>query len=114
MAYGGGPGGVGERFTVPLRFDINGDEPQSFQILSVFAPVVSGAQYRLVWKTDGSSLNSPKDPGFNFFVTQEPADLRDAMPATAGLGQLRFFQFAGRASTAGRESICGMRVRRGQ
>jgi tetratricopeptide (TPR) repeat protein len=61
-------------FTGSLRFEINGDEPQSFQILSVFAPVLSGTRYRLGWKSDGSALNAPQDPGFSFQIVQQPGD----------------------------------------
>jgi tetratricopeptide (TPR) repeat protein len=65
------PGVSASGFSGYLRFEINGNEPQSFQILSVFAPVLSATRYRLVWKSDGSSLNSPQDPGFSFLVTQQ-------------------------------------------
>ena len=54
-----------------LRFEISGDEPQSFQVLSVFAPVLASRPYHLVWKSDGSSLNSPQDPGFRFQIVQQ-------------------------------------------
>lgn len=67
--------------TGSLRLEISGDEPQAFQVLSTFAPVVSGTRYRLVWKSGGSSLNSSNDPGFGFFVTQEPGDVVKQCPA---------------------------------
>jgi tetratricopeptide (TPR) repeat protein len=68
------PGVSVSGFTGSLRFEINGDEPQSFQILSTFAVVVSGSRYHLVWKSDGSALNSPQDPGFTFQIVQQPGD----------------------------------------
>ncbi len=54
-----------------LRFEMSGDEPQSAQLLSVFAPVLSATRYHLRWKSDGSSLSSPRDPGFSFLITQK-------------------------------------------
>lgn len=65
------PGVFTSGFSGSLRLEINGDEPQSFQILSTFAPVVSGAHYRLRWKSDGSALNSQQDPGFGFQLVQQ-------------------------------------------
>jgi tetratricopeptide (TPR) repeat protein len=61
-------------FSGSLRFEINGDEPQSFEVLSAFAPVLSATRYRLVWKSDGSLLKSPQDPGFGFQIVQRPGD----------------------------------------
>jgi tetratricopeptide (TPR) repeat protein len=61
-------------FTGSLRLEFDGDEPQSFQILSVSAPVLSGTRYRLGWKSDGSALNAPKDPGLSFQIVQQPGD----------------------------------------
>ena len=68
------PGVAASRVSGALRFEINGDEPQSFQILSAFAPVLSAARYHLLWKSDGSSLNAPQDPGLGFQIVQEPGD----------------------------------------
>jgi len=55
-----------------LDLDISGDEPSSFSLLSVNAPVTGGARYQLVWKVDASQLNSPHDPGFAFQIEQQP------------------------------------------
>jgi hypothetical protein len=65
------PGVFTSGFSGSVRFEINGDEPQSAQILSVFAPVLSATGYHLRWKCDGSSLSSPRDPGFSFVITQK-------------------------------------------
>jgi tetratricopeptide (TPR) repeat protein len=67
-------------FSGSLRMEINGDEPQSFQILSAYAPVLSGAQYDLHWKSDGSALDSPRDPGFSFVIAQQPGDVITQCP----------------------------------
>lgn len=64
------PGIFASGFAGSLRLEINGDEPQSFEILSTFAPVLSGARYRLRWKSDGSGLGAPRDPGFRFWIVQ--------------------------------------------
>jgi tetratricopeptide (TPR) repeat protein len=65
------PGVFASGFSGSVRFEITGDEDQSVQLLSVFAPVLSAARYRLRWKSDGSSLTSPQDPGFKFLITQK-------------------------------------------
>jgi tetratricopeptide (TPR) repeat protein len=57
----------------PLRFEMSGDEPESAQLLSVFAPVLSATRYHLRSKSDGSSLSSPRDPGFSFLIVQKQA-----------------------------------------
>jgi hypothetical protein len=69
------PGVFVSGFSGSLRLEINGDEPQAFQVLSTFAPVVGGARYRLLWKGDGSELNSPRDPGFSFQIVQQPEEV---------------------------------------
>jgi tetratricopeptide (TPR) repeat protein len=53
-----------------LRFEMSGDEPESARFLFVYAPVVSATRYHLRWKSDGSSLSSPRDPGFGFLIVQ--------------------------------------------
>jgi tetratricopeptide (TPR) repeat protein len=80
------PGVSVSGFTGSLRFEINGDEPQSFQILSVIAPVLSATRYRLVWKSDASSLNSPQDPGFSFQIVQQPGDVVTPCPPLLSSG----------------------------
>lgn len=65
-----------------MRFEMNGDEPQSFRILSTFAAVLPGMRYRLVWKSDGAGLNSARDPGFRFQVVVNKL----AMPCPPLLG----------------------------
>lgn len=57
-----------------VRFELNGDEPESFQMLSTWAPLVPDQHYRLTWKTDASMLNAPKDPGFRFRIIEEPGN----------------------------------------
>lgn len=54
-----------------LRMEITGDEPESFQMLSVWAPVMAGKRYRLTWKSDGAMLREPKDPGFMFRIVPQ-------------------------------------------
>jgi hypothetical protein len=54
------------------RFEISGDEPAMFGILSVIAPVLPGVPYRLQWKVDGLALSAPRDPGFAFQIIKEP------------------------------------------
>ena len=56
-------------FSGSVRFEITGDEPQSAELLSVSAPVLSATRYHLRWKSDGSSLSAPQDPGFSFLIT---------------------------------------------
>jgi hypothetical protein len=53
-----------------LRLEISGDEPESFQVLSLRAPLMPDRRYRLVWRTDASALRDPRDPGFFFRITQ--------------------------------------------
>ncbi|HEY3825419.1 MAG TPA: tetratricopeptide repeat protein [Bryobacteraceae bacterium] len=57
-------------FSGSLRLEIDGNEPESFQMLSTSAPVLSGTRYSLQWKSDGSGVRSPHDPGFSFVVSQ--------------------------------------------
>jgi tetratricopeptide (TPR) repeat protein len=92
-------GFAGSGFTGPLRFEINGDEPQSFQILSTFAVVVSGSRYRLVWKSDGSALSSPRDPGFSFQIVQQPGDVATPCPPLLSSGDSSLCDFATLADT---------------
>jgi hypothetical protein len=69
------PGVFVSGFSGSLRLEINGEEPQTFQVLSTFAPVLSEARYRLRWKSDGSQLNSTQDPGFSFQIVQQPGEI---------------------------------------
>ena len=55
-----GPGG--------LRAEFDGNEPESFELASVLAPVLPGREYRLIWTADASRLASPQDAGFSFQV----------------------------------------------
>jgi pentatricopeptide repeat protein len=66
------PGVFATATTGSLDLEISGDEPPAFQLLSTDAPLQSATRYRLVWKTDASSLSSPRDPGFSFQVVQQP------------------------------------------
>jgi hypothetical protein len=81
-------------FTGSLRFEINGDEPQSFEILSVFAPVLSGTRYRLDWKGDGSALKAPRDPGFSFQIVQQPGNMVTECPPLLASGNSSACDFA--------------------
>jgi hypothetical protein len=73
------PGVFASGFSGSIRFEITGDQPQSAKLLSGLAPVLPATRYRLRWKSDGSSLSSPQDPGFSFLIAQkqigrEPAE----------------------------------------
>ena len=58
-----------------LRFEFDGNEPESSSVLlTTLVPVLPGKAYRLVWKSDGSGLSAPRDPGFVFRITQEPGE----------------------------------------
>ncbi len=80
------PGVSTSGFSGSLRFEIDGNEPQSFQILSVFAPVLSATRYHLDWKSDGSALNAPQDPGFRFQIVQQPGDVVTQCPPLLSSG----------------------------
>lgn len=58
-----------------LELDISGDEPETYGAFWTWAPVVSGKHYRLTWKSDGSMLSAPDDPGFSFRIVQEPGEV---------------------------------------
>ena len=55
-----------------LRFEFDGNEPESLVLLTTVAPLVSDKAYKLAWKTDTSSLSSRRDAGFVLQVIQEP------------------------------------------
>lgn len=55
-----------------LRFEFDGDERETVDILGTVAPLLPGRPYRLNWKTDASGLSSPKEPGFAWQIVQEP------------------------------------------
>lgn len=58
-----------------LRFEFDGNEPESSSVLlTTLVPLLPGKAYRLVWKSDGSGLSAPRDPGFVFRITQEPGE----------------------------------------
>jgi tetratricopeptide (TPR) repeat protein len=57
-----------------LRFEFDGNEPESSVLLTTAAPLVPGRAYRLIWKTDASSLSSRQDPGFAWRIVQQPGD----------------------------------------
>jgi len=77
------PGVFAGGFAGSLRLEINGDEPQSFEVLSTLAPVLSGARYRLRWKSDGSGLNAAQDPGFSFSIVQAGGVVTQCPPLLA-------------------------------
>jgi hypothetical protein len=68
------PGVFTSKIASGLRFEIDGNEPEGFVLLGVTAPVISGRQYHLTWKADGTALNSPHDPGFQFEVAEKPGE----------------------------------------
>jgi tetratricopeptide (TPR) repeat protein len=64
------PGVATGAFNGYLRLEISGDEPESFRILSLLAPIMPARRYRLAWETDASALSDPKDPGLSFRISQ--------------------------------------------
>ena len=60
--------------SLSLRFEFDGNEPETFGVLSADAPLLPGRQYRLLWKTDSSELNARKDPGFAWQIVQQPGN----------------------------------------
>jgi hypothetical protein len=74
------PGVFASGFSGSVRFEITGNEPQSFQFLSTLGPVLSATPYHLRWRSDGSSLSSPDDSGFNFRIVQQPGGLVTQCP----------------------------------
>jgi len=63
-----------------LRFEFDGNEPESVRLLYTTAPVLPGRRYRLVWTSDGKSLSSPTDPGFAFRIVQQPENRASQCP----------------------------------
>jgi tetratricopeptide (TPR) repeat protein len=64
-----------------LRFQFDGNEPESsFVLLTTLVPLLPGKAYRLVWKSDGSGLSAPRDPGFGFRITWEPGESTTECP----------------------------------
>ncbi len=58
-----------------LRFEFDGNESESSAVLlSTLVPLLPGKAYRLIWKSDGSGLSAPRDPGFDFRIIQEPGE----------------------------------------
>ena len=57
-----------------LRFELDGNEPESSALLSTATPLLPGRTYRLVWKIDTSQLSSRRDPGFVWHIVQQPGD----------------------------------------
>jgi tetratricopeptide (TPR) repeat protein len=67
-----------------LRFELDGNEPESVRLLYTVAPVLPGRRYRLVWTSDGTGLHSPSDPGFAFRIVQPPGDTATQCPLPGG------------------------------
>jgi hypothetical protein len=79
------PGVYASKGSGSIRFELNGDEPQGFTLLSVLAPVLSPARYRFTFKADGSALDAPRDPGFTFQIVQQPGGaITQCPPLLAG------------------------------
>jgi tetratricopeptide (TPR) repeat protein len=57
-----------------LRFEFDGNQPESSTLLSAATALVPGREYRLVWKTDASRLSSPRDAGFVWQIAQQPGN----------------------------------------
>jgi hypothetical protein len=67
-----------------VRFEFDGNEPESFRLLYTVAPVLPGRRYRLVWMGDGTNLRSPTDPGFAFRIVQRAGDTATQCPLFGG------------------------------
>ena len=87
-----------------LRFEFDGNEPESLVLLTTVAPLVSDKAYRLVWKTDTSSLSSRRDPGFVVQVIQAPGEVATECQPMLQTGEAGACQFMSRAN-AGRAQI---------
>ena len=58
-----------------LRFEFDGNEPESSVLLTTVAPLVPSRAYRLIWKTDSSRLHLTRDPGFALQIVQQPGGI---------------------------------------
>ena len=47
-----------------IKFEFDGEEPESLVLLTTIAPLIPGKSYRVIWTADASQLSSPRDPGF--------------------------------------------------
>jgi hypothetical protein len=47
-----------------LQLNLDGNEPESGNLLSILAPVLEGGVYRIVVRIDPAGLKNPEDPGF--------------------------------------------------
>ena len=64
-----------------LRFQLDGNEPEASSVLlTTLVPLLPGKAYRLVWKSDGSGLSAPRDPGFVFRIIQQPGESATECP----------------------------------
>jgi len=63
-----------------LRFELDGNEPEAWTLLSTTAAVLPRRTYRLRWKDDASLLSSPQDPGFEVSVLQQPGNAVTVCP----------------------------------
>jgi tetratricopeptide (TPR) repeat protein len=77
------PGAAGSIGSGSLRFEFDGNEPESARLLFTVAPVLSGRRYRLVWTSDAGSLSSPTDPGLAFRIVQLPGNTATQCPLLA-------------------------------
>ena len=63
-----------------LRFEFDGNEPESLALMSAYVPLAPGQSYRLTWKTDAAELASRRDPGFAWQIVQQPGNVIIACP----------------------------------
>jgi tetratricopeptide (TPR) repeat protein len=82
-----------------LRFEFDGDEAQNLQLISAFAAVVPTTIYRLRWTSDGSKLNAPRDPGFNFRIVLSPDEAITECPPLLAAGDSGTCDFVTLAET---------------
>jgi len=83
-----------------LRFELNGNEPESSVLLATLVPILPGRAYRLVWQSDASRLSSTQDPGFQFRIIQQPGEAATECPLlkTGDNGACRFTSLPGAGS----------------
>jgi tetratricopeptide (TPR) repeat protein len=77
-----------------IRFELTGNEPEAFEMLWNFLPVLPDHSYRLTWRLDSSRLETSAraDPGFRFFVEESQTSEEVCPPALAegGKGECEF------------------------
>ncbi len=84
-----------------LRLELDGNQPQSVRLLITNAPVLADRKYRLVWKSDGTRLSLPADPGFGFRILTSSGAVLAECPPLLGNGGKGVCSFSTPANLAG-------------